>query len=147
MGPDQIQDNLWWVLDSKIAGVRTPEEDEMQALQAADVGAVVSVRDDPANIELYASMGLPHKWIPFKGGTPPTREQLDEFCAFVDEQIEAGNGVAVHCSNGRRRTGTIVAGYLILKQGFSAEDALALVAEKNPEADPRAAQREFLAGL
>ncbi len=36
-----IQENLWWVIPGKLAGVRKPTAEELSQLQAAGVGAIV----------------------------------------------------------------------------------------------------------
>ena len=48
-----IKENLWWVIPAKLAGVRKPVVEEIAELQEAGIGAVVSVMDDPSNLDLY----------------------------------------------------------------------------------------------
>ena len=103
-----IAENLWWVIPGKLAGVRKPSADEIPALQAAGIGAIVSVMDDPANLDFYAQADLPHLWLPTTGGTAPSPEQVQQFQQFVEQQQQAGHAVAVHCTSGRRRTGTLL---------------------------------------
>ena len=62
-----IAENLWWVIPKKLAGVRKPEAQEIAELQTAGIGAIVSVMDDPSNLDLYQEIGLPHLWSPTKG--------------------------------------------------------------------------------
>lgn len=81
-----IAENLWWVIPGKLAGVRKPAPEEIAQLQAAGVGAIVSVMDDPSNLDLYQQANLPYLWSPTKGGTAPSREQLQELQDFVDQQ-------------------------------------------------------------
>ena len=38
-----VTENLWWVIPEKLAGVRKPTAPELAELQAAGVGAIVSV--------------------------------------------------------------------------------------------------------
>src|SRR4028119_2370507 len=103
-----ISENLWWVIPGKLAGVRKPTAEEITELKAAGIGAIVSVMDDPSNIDLYQQTGIPHLWLPTKGGTAPNPEQIQELQAFIDQQNLLGNRVAVHCTSGRRRTGTML---------------------------------------
>lgn len=141
-----IDDNLWWVIPGKLAGVRKPTSEEISQLQTAGVGAIVSVMDDPSNLDLYQAAGLPHLWLPTKGGTAPSREQIRELKDFIDQQNQMGNAVAVHCTSGRRRTGTMLASYLI-QTGSSHEDALKTVLDANPNVELREAQTTFLKEL
>ena len=138
-----IAENLWWVIPKKLAGVRKPEAQEIAELQTAGIGAIVSVMDDPSNLDLYQEIGLPHLWSPTKGGTAPSPEQIQELQAFVQTQNDLGKAVAVHCTSGRRRTGTILAAYLI-QTGLSYTEAMQTVLEANPDVELREAQIIFL---
>ncbi len=113
-----INKNLWWVILGKLAGVRKPTPEEIAELKANGIGAIVSVMDDPSNLDFYQQAGLPHLWLPTKGGTAPSPEQIQNLQQFVDEQNRSGHAVAVHCTSGRRRTGTMLAAYL----GLAEED-------------------------
>jgi protein-tyrosine phosphatase len=141
-----IAENLWWVIPKKLAGVRKPEAQEIAELQAAGIGAIVSVMDDPSNLDLYQEIGLPHLWSPTKGGTAPSPEQIQELQAFIQTQNDLGQAVAVHCTSGRRRTGTILAAYLI-QTGLSYTEAMQTILEANPDVELREAQIIFLKEL
>jgi atypical dual specificity phosphatase len=141
-----ILENLWWVIPDKLAGVRKPAEEEISELREKGIGAIVSVMDDPSNIDTYKKIGLPHLWSPIKGGTAPSREQIQELQAFIERQNDLGKAVAVHCTSGRRRTGTILAAYLIQKN-FSYAKAMQMVSSSNPDVELREAQMAFLKEL
>lgn len=141
-----IIENLWWVIPNKLAGVRKPEAEELSELQTAGIGAIVSVMDDPSNMDLYKQIGIPHLWLPTKGGTAPSTEQIQELQAFIDQQNQLGNAVAVHCTSGRRRTGTILASYLI-HAGLSYDDVMQIIQTANPDVELREAQTAFLKEL
>lgn len=141
-----IKENLWWVIPGKLAGVRKPMAEELTDLQTAGIGAIVSVMDDPSNLDLYQSSEIPHLWLPTKGGTPPSLEQIQELQNFVSSQNELGHAVAVHCTSGRRRTGTMLASYLILA-GSSYDEAMQTIQDAKPDAELREAQTTFLREL
>jgi hypothetical protein len=48
-----ISENLRWVIPGKLGGVRKATADELPALQASGIGAIISVMDDPSNLDLY----------------------------------------------------------------------------------------------
>lgn len=141
-----INKNLWWVIPGKLAGVRKPMAEELTDLQTAGIGAIVSVMDDPSNVDLYQRSEIPHLWLPTKGGTAPSREQLQTLQNFVASQNELGHAVAVHCTSGKRRTGTMLASYLILA-GLSYDEAMQTIQDAKPDAELREAQTSFLREL
>ncbi|WP_309741169.1 dual specificity protein phosphatase family protein [Chamaesiphon sp. OTE_20_metabat_361] len=143
---EPIVKNLWWVIPGKLAGVRKPTIEELKDLQALGIGAIVSVLDDPSNLDMYEQLGIPFRWLPVRGGTPPGRDQIQELARFIDEQQLQGLTVAVHCSNGLRRTGTMLAAYLI-HVGSSYDLAMQTINLANPQVELRAAQTEFLRSL
>ncbi len=143
---ESVSANLWWVISEKLAGVRKPTSEEIAELRAAGIGAIVSVMDDPSNLDLYQQAELPHLWLPTQGGTAPSTEQIQELQHFVDQQNRLGHGVAVHCTSGRRRTGTMLAAYL-MKTGSTFKDALQTVLTANHDVELRDAQINFLKSL
>ena len=141
-----ITESLWWMIPGKLAGMRKPEENELATLKALGIRAIVSVMDDPANLDLYESAEIPYHWAPTKGGTAPTQEQVEAFCTFAQAQIASGHEIAVHCSSGRRRTATFLGAYLILT-GASYDQAVDAIALANPAVEMRPAQLDFLKSL
>jgi protein-tyrosine phosphatase len=79
--------------------------------------------DDPSNLDLYEAAQIPYRWLPTRGGTAPSLEQIAAFCQFVDAETAAGHAVAVHCSSGRRRTATFLGAYMILSGASYEEDS------------------------
>ena len=102
--------------------------------------------DDPSNLDLYQQANIPYLWLPIKGGTAPSQEQLQELQNFIDSQNNVGNAVAIHCTSGRRRTGTMLASYLI-SSGSSYDDAIEKILNANPQVELREAQSNFLREL
>ena len=138
-----IAENLWWVIPDKLAGVRKPTAEELAELQGLGIGGIISLMDDSSNLELYEQANLPHLWLPIKGGTAPSREQIQQLQDYIDSQDRA---VAIHCTNGRRRTATVLAGYLI-NSGSSYDKAMEIILTANPEIDLRESQSSFLQDL
>lgn len=141
-----IEKNLWWAIPGKLAGVRKPAEEELAKLKAAGISAIVSVLHDSSNIELYSSHDIPHQWLPIEVDATPTPEQLVQFKAFMQEQQKEGRAVAVHCSGGKHRTGTMIGAYL-LHRGFSYEQAIQTLVEANPAIKLPDSQSSFLKQL
>jgi protein-tyrosine phosphatase len=146
MNATPLNESLWWVIPNHLGGMRKPTPEEIQGLKSLGVDAVVSVMDDPSNLAFYRQAGLPHLWLPTTGGQAPTPEQVEQFEQFVEHQQAQGDSVVVHCSSGRRRTGTFLAAYLI-RRGHGAADAIATIERINPLVELRDAQIHFLRSL
>lgn len=141
-----IIENLWWVISGKLAGVRKPEAEELSDLETAGIGAIVSVFHEPSNLDLYNQVGLPYLWLPIEIDGVPTGEQIQEFQNFVNSQNLLGHGVAVHCSTGKHRTGTIIASSLILA-GSSYKSAMKTILKANSDITLATSQINFLQDL
>lgn len=141
-----IVENLWWVVPNKLAGVRKPTVKELIELQTAGIEAIVSVFHDASNLDLYQQAGIPHLWIPIEVDAAPSQEQIQAFRDFVDNQNRLDRAVAVHCSTGRHRTGTILASYLI-GAGFSYERAMRTILDADPDIELPKPQTVFLQKL
>jgi atypical dual specificity phosphatase len=61
----------------------------------------------------------------------PSQRDLDRCVAWIDEQIEEGRAVAVHCFAGIGRTGTVLAAWMVA-QGMDAEDVITEIRRLRP---------------
>lgn len=152
-------DLLWWVIPGVLAGMPMPfihperrlagggalsaYEDELPALHAAGIGAVVSLLDIPSDAAVYRLAGFEFLCLPVADGGAPTREQAEDFVRFVSDQRAVARPVAVHCEAGIGRTGTLLATYLIA-QGESASVAIERVRSVERVAIETPRQIEFL---
>ncbi|MEO1181705.1 MAG: dual specificity protein phosphatase family protein [Cyanobacteria bacterium J06636_28] len=141
-----IEENLWWAIPGKLAGVRKPEAEELPTLKAAGVGAIISVLEDSENIRLYTSAQIPHQWLPIEIDAAPSPEQLTLLDTFIQKQQAEGRAVAVHCSGGKHRTGTAIAAYLI-RQGASYKQAMQTLLKANSAIELPDTQTDFLQQL
>ena len=136
-------DYVWWLIPDKLAGMSRPPLEDLPQLYQAGMRGIVSVMDEPSGIEEYRDAGFQALWLPITGGKPPTVEQVKQFVEFAEPLIENNCSVVAHCTSGNRRTGTLLAAYLVAK-GEDPERAISLVKEARPTAELRDAQREFL---
>jgi atypical dual specificity phosphatase len=141
-----ITKNLWWVIPQKLAGVRKPTADELSDLKTVGIGAIVSVLADRANLDLYNRANIPHLWLPIQEASAPSREQMQQLQDFVELNIRQGLAVAVHCTGGIHRAGTMLAAYLIW-HGSTYDDAMQTIQSANPTVELELAQISFLQEL
>lgn len=97
-------------------------------------------------MELYQWENIPYLWLPIQIASSPSRSQVAELIDFVDIYHRQDVGIAVHCTGGLHRTGTMLAAYLILN-GASVEDAMQTIEAANSQAVLELAQCVFLHSL
>lgn len=76
-------------------------------------------------------------------------EVIPETVDYIDQKLneDKNNKVLVHCIAGRSRSVSILIAYLMMKQGYSFDDALSLIQNKNNEANPNDGFRNLLKTL
>ncbi|MEK7636081.1 MAG: dual specificity protein phosphatase family protein [Patescibacteria group bacterium] len=117
---------------------QTHFDDELKKLGiTADVSLEKERLDAPFGVDFYM-------WIPVKNHTPPTPDQLELGVSTIEKIISMGKKVYVHCKNGHGRAPTLVAA-LLIKQGKTADEAIAFIKSKRPSVHLQDAQRTALA--
>jgi atypical dual specificity phosphatase len=144
--PISYPDYVWWLVPEKLAGMSKPPLEDLPQLYRAGMRGIISVMDEPSGIKEYQKAGFQALWLPITGGKPPTVQQVKQFVRFAKPLIEENQPVVVHCTSGNRRTGTLLAAYLVA-EGETPEKAIALLETIRPTAELRDAQREFLSNL
>ena len=139
-------DYIWWVIPEKLAGSPRPPLADLPQIYQAGLRGIVSVMDEPSGIKEYQSAGFSALWLPITGGKAPTVEQVKQFVKLADSLLEKDQGILVHCTSGNRRTGTLLAAYLIAK-GQSPTQAMELIQQVRPTAQLREAQINFLSEI
>ena len=143
---DSYPDYVWWVTPGLLAGMSRPPLEDLAQLYQAGMRGIVSVMDEPSGINEYREAGFQALWLPITGGKAPTIEQVMQFVQFAEPLLESHQPVVVHCTSGNRRTGTLLAAYLVAK-GEEPESAIAIIQKARPTAELRAAQIDFLRKL
>jgi protein-tyrosine phosphatase len=62
------------------------------------------------------------------------RAALAPISRFIGEVLAAGHTVVVHCQAGQQRSAAVVAGFVMTRYGLTAEEAVAFVRERKPDA-------------
>lgn len=95
----------------------------------------------------YLREGFHLKEFPILDQGVPTRDSLLPILDWMEETLKKKN-LLVHCAGGLGRSGLVCAAYLIVKKGFSAQDAIVAVRQARSErAIETRRQEDFLYSL
>lgn len=101
----------------------------MEALANLKVRTIVNLRHHHKRTEGADAKkaGINYIWLPIPSSGEPSKETLERFLAIV--QDPSAQPVFVHCYRGKDRTGTMIAAYRVLVQGWTRKDAMAEMQE------------------
>jgi protein-tyrosine phosphatase len=91
----------------------------------------------PDDINIYA-------WLPVKNKHAPSPDQLVIGSSLINEAVENGNTIYVHCKFGHGRSPALVAAYFIRYKGMSVDEAIKFISNKRPEVHVENRQRKAL---
>jgi hypothetical protein len=134
--------NVFWLIPGKVAGRTGPNIDPWDPAQLKEngIGAVLSVNSgilvDATALE---ACGICYACIPFSWNAPPIPgdveiclDALPKAFAFVQENLEAGRAVMIHCTSGKDRTGLLMSYFLMRTKGLTVEEAILEVRRVRP---------------
>lgn len=105
-------------------------------LESKNIKHIISISDAENDIPQYPFIKTHYFY--FKD-TPQYDSTIFYNTAFkiIDEAIQKGENVLVHCEAGISRSPTIVASYLIKKYHISTEQAIQMIQKVRPQVNPR----------
>ena len=144
---------LWWnVLLGRIICVRNwwddvnehvvlgalPFESDVENLADVGIGAVVNTCVEYGGpVNAYKEFGIEQLRVPTTDFTHPSLQSVEKAVDFMEQQIENGKRVYVHCKAGRARSATVVACWLIKRFQMTANDAQQLMLKVRPHVNPK----------
>jgi hypothetical protein len=135
----KITENIYIGSDMCKGGVCKIHGEEFKAL-----GVCVEINLSAESNELPPDNIDTYLWLPTIDGYAPNENQLSIGTTVINEAVEKGETVYVHCRNGHGRSPTLVAAYLIRYKGYQVDQAIKLIKEKRQESHIEDRQRKAL---
>ncbi|GGI93254.1 dual specificity protein phosphatase family protein [Shewanella gelidii] len=128
--------HLFWLEEGKIAGRSGPNKEpwNLAELKAAGIDSVLSVNDgESCDLTDFVANDIHYACVPFTSNIPPLEGDLEDCVsamptayAFIEQQLNLGRTVLIHCRSGKDRTGLMMA-YYLMKTGTAPLHAVSQV--------------------
>ena len=132
-----------------VAGMGEPWSSKLEEthrlLKQSGIGAILCLTEDDLYGRQHETAGFRFLHIPIDDTFPPTTDGMDLAIGFINQCIENRIGVAAHCFEGRGRTGTILCGWLGLRESLNSNDAINRIRHLRHHTVLTPSQRQFLA--
>lgn len=139
--------NFSWIEQPRLAAMAFPESAEDIAwLRRHGVEVLLSLTEEPPPRDWVNDAGLLQVHVPVPDMTAPSERQLDKILDSIQQAHATNLGVAVHCTAGRGRTGTVVAAYFVA-QGLNAREAIEKTRLLRPGSIESSEQEELILAL
>lgn len=118
---------------------KTPTTEDYQKLRNLGVGLVINMRVEKRPNSDVHNPSIPVLWLPSFDFPliPIPLFLLERGVNAALNTIQRGESVYIHCAGGVHRS-VALAACLLIAQGFSTEEAIGLIKDRRPVADPGA---------
>ena len=112
-----------WVIKDKLAASgRLMRPSQLVWAIKNGIKSVVTIRESPLDPAWFPKdSGIDYKHVKVQDFGAPPVEELNQVINYIANEIQSGKPVIVHYNGGSGRTGTVLAAYLMKKEGLTAE--------------------------
>jgi len=145
---------LVWILEGELAiSPAPPGTGDLEEWKREGVRAVVVLLESheldylgglDAYLELLRERGFETLHSPVRDFYVPTVEQCLEIVKWIEERVEEGKPVLIHCYGGLGRSGTVAACYLVYRYRMEPGEAIGAVRERRRGAVESPVQAGFV---
>jgi atypical dual specificity phosphatase len=129
-----------WVDGSRVLLCSFPSTPQaLGSLQARGVSSLINLSTTPHASGRLDEFGMFETHLPVPDKMPPTADQLTAALQAIHKAVSSGANVAIHCSSGLGRSGSVAACYLV-ESGGTAREAIDQVRKVRPGAIPELGQ-------
>ena len=140
--------NFGYIGDYPVAGMGEPWSmkigETQDILKKHGIGAILTLTEEDMYGPKHMTAGFKTCHVPIDDCEAPTMKAMENAIEFIDVSVETGLKVAVHCFEGRGRTGTVLCGWVGLKESLTGEKAIKRIYELRPCSVITPPQRKFL---
>lgn len=134
--------NWWDPIDPQVLLGGYPFASDAQPLHAAGVRAVVNTCEEYAGpIAQYQRLGIDQFHMPTTDFTHPRLHDVVQAVEFIQQHVQRGESVYIHCKAGRARSATVAACWLIKYRQLTPQQAQQRLLEARPHVSPTVYQR------
>jgi len=123
---ERVQGNRWYdhIVDEVWLGGAPTYARDYDYLIENGIGAVIDIRNERSDdLDHYKRHDIRHLKLRVPDIHVPSADVISAGVDFIQEQIEDGRQVYVHCAKGRGRSATLIAGWLMKYKNISFEEA------------------------
>jgi atypical dual specificity phosphatase len=114
-----------WIAPGQVVACSYPaSRADLEVLAGLGVRTIINLTGRSHEPALLSDLGIEELLLPVPDLTAPSAPILEAAVARIDQAIERGEVVAVHCQGGLGRTGTVLAAWLV-SRGAIADEAIA----------------------
>jgi atypical dual specificity phosphatase len=132
---EQVNGNPWFseIIPGIWLGGAPTEPRDYRFLRDHGINAVVNIRAERKDdLAFYARHDITHLQLKVYDMLVPESADLETGSAFIEQQVQDGRTVLVHCAKGRVRSAVLLAAWLIKYRGLTWEEAVALLKAQRP---------------